>query len=197
MGDQDTVVIVLHGHGARPGESQRLADELTAGTSLRGIGVDGAWRLDDGSLAWFDPEGLDGLDASISAIRSAVSDHGRAERVCLVGASQGAAAALAALGPAGSPPVDSLVLWSGFAVERPGGDLDLDGLAGVEILVLHGDADDVVPLWMGDDVATLACFAGASVSRVTIAGGAHDRTPESIAAVAAWICTRSGSNVPE
>ena len=188
MVDVDAVVIVLHGHGAPPGDATQLAAELTRGTAVRGVGLDGPWRLDDGTLAWFDPMNLDGLDAAIAMIRDAIAAQRSAgARITLVGASQGAAAALAAVGPSGAAAVDGLVCWSGFAVEGPAHELDLDGLDGVEVLVIHGDADDVVPVWMAEDLASLATRSGASVTTTIIGGGGHGRTPDAIAEVASWL----------
>lgn len=155
---------------------------------MRGLGLDGPCRLADGTLAWFDPSSLVGLDASTEIVRQAISEARVGDtRVVVVGASQGAAAAMAAVGPAGSPAVDQLVCWSGFAVEGPGHELDLGGLDGVELLVIHGDADEVVPVWMADDLVALATMSGAAVTTHILAGGGHDRTASATALVSNWI----------
>jgi len=186
--DEGAAVIVLHGHGAPPGDAVDLASRLAGDGAAVGVALDGPVALGDGTLAWFDSATLDGLESSIEVIRATVRERRPvSSRVVVVGLSQGAAAAVAALGEASSPQIDALVLWSGFAVEPSGRDLELDGLDGVAVLVVHGDADDVVPLWMADDLAVLLDRSGALVSRMTIAGGGHRRGASTIEAVARWI----------
>lgn len=185
-------IVVLHGHASSATAASRLGRALAPDATI--VAPEGPDPVAGNRLArsWFDPGTLTGLARSATLLRGIAIDLAAAgDAPLVVGFSQGAATAIAAFGPTGSPPVAGVVLWAGFAVEPPSGELSFDGFKGVDLLSVHSADDEVVPVWMADDVAALAAAAGAEVTVARLSGG-HDRTPEAMELVGEWLRARCG-----
>lgn len=174
-------LVLLHGHGSSPTELSEVADVL------RTCGVEvecppGPIELGNGTRAWFaDPfaEPELGCDRSASA---AVVELGK--RVDLAGAvvcgfSQGGAMAVAA--GFGRSDLKGVVSVCGFLPEG----VNVSGSTNPMLLVA-GDADEVVDPFYSESLARLAKKAGCSVTLATVSSG-HRWTPEVSAVVTKWL----------
>src|SRR5206468_2225889 len=126
----------------------------------------------DGGMAWFaesarggaDPESLAGaVDVMCSLIDATIADtRGGLDAVVLGGFSQGAAMALAVaaeLGRRGPGTLGGLLIQAGFLPEAAGEEFPVADIAAKAVLVQHPADDEVVPVFMGRDLAEL--LAGA------------------------------------
>jgi predicted esterase len=172
----DQVLVALHGHGDDPSAfstavaplAERAARALVVPT---GPGATAAGRAWFPSLA--DDDGpdlaptLDHLDATIGALADP-SD------VVLLGWSQGAATALAAVlrADAGVRPhlVVALAAW---LPNEPDVAWDVGAARSTRFVLVHGVDDPVVPVEQGRSVARVLERAGLDVSLVEVAA-AHD-----------------------
>ena len=163
------LLVLLHGHGSGPDLVSPLGHDLARRTGsvpwcppgphpVTGDGGDGR--------AWWGPDD-DGPDAdTVDAVVSVVLRHGGTVRIA--GFSQGAAAALAVANACttASPPLrPTVVVVAGFLPGDGGVPNDCD------VLVVHGDADDVVDPFHGDLVARRCKRHGCAVTEVRHPGG--------------------------
>ncbi|HKY14587.1 MAG TPA: hypothetical protein VJM33_06645 [Microthrixaceae bacterium] len=190
MSTQVTTLVVLHGYDSQAIRAAELARELDPDRHWDHHAPEGPLVVTGGGRAWFDVEVDGSLAGSIKAVREVV-DHTSAngvepDGVVVVGYSQGAAAALAALATTGAPRIGRLVCMSGFVVDGAGLEYDWSQLAETAVLLVHGEQDDVVPSFFSEDLATLLVDAGIDVTHQTFPIG-HDRSPEEIDAVRAWL----------
>ncbi|WP_041453289.1 alpha/beta hydrolase [Anaeromyxobacter dehalogenans] len=110
-------------------------------------------------------------------------------RTFLLGFSQGAAMALAAA-LARPELVRGAVLHSGRPL--PGQPAPAGGLAGLEVLVLHGLADPVLPPAQGRAIRDLlAPVLGPRLTHLELEG-AHEVTAETLSEAARWLSARLG-----
>lgn len=188
------VLVALHGHGDEPSSARdwgrRLAPvgwEVVAPGARRGV---------DGVRSWFDtgPRGADesSLRASAARVAELVGQlRGDGRRVVVAGFSQGAALA-AALGVAGVQP-DGVVLCCGFLADTGADDWlgalgasARSGPAAPPTLVLSAEDDDVVPPFLGEDLAALLAQQDRPVVSAVLPGG-HGVSPAMVERARAWI----------
>ncbi len=111
-------------------------------------------------------------------------------RAFLLGFSQGAILSLALL-LARPALVRGVVAHSGRLARLPGPEPTPEALAGTEVLLLHGAADDVVPAALGRKAGeVLSALLGPRVEHREIPGLGHEISPESLALAAAWLSKR-------
>ncbi len=137
--------------------------------------------------------------AQISELLRAMSSDAdiTTAEISVIGWSQGAAAAMAALAVTGAPIVGRLVIWAGFLVDSPGVAYQLAQLRSTKVLVIHGTDDDVVPSFFAEDLFNSLVDSGVDAEFRSIPAG-HRRTPESDAIVGNWLgfCGREGETAP-
>lgn len=191
-----TTLVVLHGHGDHPAALTTRVRDLPA---VRAHGVEVLAEASphgpDDAPAWFghDRHGAphrDELHASLAHLDAAVGALAAAGPVVVVGYSQGAALALTwALWPGRVSALPAaLAVLAGFL---PPGDLDLDPAraAGLALLALHGEDDEIVPLPLGRSVARLAERNGADVRFVETPGG-HEVSDAMLRELDTWLDPR-------
>jgi predicted esterase len=163
------------------------------------VAPEGPIDLGGGDFAWFDdePGSLAACRHVVRALFDGLAADGGGGRMVVIGYSQGAAAAVAALTDPGAGPIDGIVglaVLSGFVAESAGVEQDLGCLAGVPVLVQHGRDDDVVPQFFAEDLATALVAAGAQVTTDWRAM-AHERTADSVRFVGEWARPLAGVEV--
>jgi phospholipase/carboxylesterase len=154
---KDSLVVFLHGVGARGDDLAPLAEPLSAFLpSTAFVAPDAPARFDGGGPArqWFSVAGIsaenrpqrveqarEGFDR---VVKAAIAERGfarRLDRVALFGFSQGAIMALDAVA-GGRWPVAAVVAAAG---RLPGAADPPLAAAATPVLLLHGEADTVVP----------------------------------------------------
>jgi predicted esterase len=182
--------VVLHGHASTVLAAAELAADLDPDGRYHHAAPEGPLELDDGTRAWFSDE-RGSLAAGRSTVRALleglVDDTGL--EVVVVGYSQGAAVALAALTDPWRGRLEGLAglaVLSGFLGDAHGLEQDLSLLAGVPVLIEHGRGDDVVPDFFATDLATSLEQAGAAVRTAWFDMG-HERTAASLDAARSWL----------
>jgi predicted esterase len=170
------VLVALHGHGDDPSTFSAAVAPL-AETTDRALVVPSGPVHSSAGRAWFpslaDDEGpglaptLDRLDETISAVEDPAE-------VVLLGWSQGAATALAAVLRAGAGIRPRLVVaLAAWLPNEPDVTWDLAAAHSTRFLLVHGVDDPVVPVEQGRSVARVLERAGLDVSLVEVAA-AHD-----------------------
>lgn len=192
------VLVYLHGHGAAPDMVhpyfRQHHDDGWVRLCPRGtLPTEGGW-------SWFDsgPRGVDrtSLDASVVRVRTLVEattqemDATWAD-VVLAGFSQGASLALglaAALGADGVT-VGGLLLQAGFAPEVFGDEVDLGTIRARSVLLQQGDADEVVPAFMAEDLAASIGSGSGGVEHldVELLPGGHTLSPNMLDSARRWL----------
>ncbi|GLK77687.1 phospholipase [Methylopila jiangsuensis] len=186
------LVILLHGVGSRGADLAGLAGAL--GPRLPGAAFaspDAPFAFDQGGAGrqWFSVRGVTEANRPerVRAARAAfdqtvqglVEGHGLAgslRRVALVGFSQGSIMALDALA-SGRWPVGAIVAFSGrLASPEP-----LTPAPETRTLLIHGDADPVMPVGESEKAETALRRAGADVRRRTLPRLGHAISPEGAA----------------
>lgn len=193
--DRGTAVLVaLHGHGDDPATAREWARRMVPPGWE--VVAPGARSGADGVRSWF-PSGARGADGP--ALRDAAGRIGdlierlRADGrpVVVAGFSQGAALAVS-LGAAGVQP-DAVVALCGFLPDT-GEEAWTDRIAAPPrsgpvappTLVLSAADDEVVPAFLGEDLAALLAQQGRPVTSAVVPGG-HAIGPEMAARARAWI----------
>jgi predicted esterase len=179
------LLVVLHGHGSAPQFVAPIAETLAARTGSVPWCPSGPHRVpDDGNgegRAWWGPDDEGPLAEHVRSVVDVLERHGGAVRIA--GFSQGAAMALAvaaaytAAVPGARPAV---IVVAGFLA----GDTAVP--AGADVLVVHGDADEVVDPFHGDLVARRCRRNGCDVTEFHHGGG-HVWDDAVTAAVAGWL----------
>ena len=184
--------MLLHGRGADEHDLFPLLDALDPERRLLGITPRGPLALPPGGAHWYRLGGIPTPDpATFFPTFEAAAAFLDAlpvpmERVVLGGFSQGAVMSWALGLGAGRPRPAAILAMSGFMPEVPGFELDLGGLEGYPVAVVHGSLDPVIPVEFGRAAAERV---RARRSRPPLAGdarAAHDRP-----AGAARSCRRS------
>ena len=183
------IVVLLHGRGSNEADIIGLADHLPAGAAYAAVRAPIA---EGGGYAWFANRGIgrpvaESLRSTMDWFRSWLDEVAPTGRpVVLVGFSGGAAFA-------GGLVLDDPSRYAGAAVLY--GTLPFDAgvptspqrLAGVPVLVVHGDQDAVIPRELLDRTwAYLDAEAGADTTAVRDPGG-HGIGPAALAEVGRWL----------
>ncbi len=179
-----SLVIFLHGVGSRGADlaplgaawSESLTDTIFAAP-------DAPYPFDQGGSGrqWFSVRGVTELNRPerVLAARAAfdrligdvIASHGfdgQLDRVALVGFSQGSIMALDAVA-SGRCPVVAVVAFAGrLASPEP-----LDPATGTKLLIVHGDADPVMPVRESEIAEVLLSEAGVDVRRLVLHGVGH------------------------
>jgi phospholipase/carboxylesterase len=109
------------------------------------------------------------------------------DEMVIGGFSQGGAMALAiGLGASTRPRPAGVICWSGFLADVEGLEYDWEAARDLEVLVQHGTADELVPVEMGRDTATLLEQHDVAVTFRDYAMG-HQTTLESLADARSWL----------
>ncbi len=198
-GANDSLVVFLHGVGASGADLAPLAEPLSAFLPSTAFAApDAPARFDGGERGrqWFSIAGVsadnrqqrieqarEGFDRVVSAALAERGFAGRLDRVALFGFSQGAMMALDAVA-SGRWPVAAVVAAAG----RLAGAADpLPAAAATPALLLHGEADAMVPAEESRRAATRLKAAGFNVEARFFARLGHAISGEGVAAAGAFL----------
>jgi len=168
-GEPEGALVLLHGRGADERDLFPLLDALDPERRLLGITPRAPLSLPPGGAHWYrlggiptpDPETFwptfDAAAAFLDALPVPM------EQVVLGGFSQGAVMSWALGLGAGRPRPAAILAMSGFMPEVPGFELELGGLDGYPVAVVHGSLDPVIPVEFGRVAAERARAAGADL----------------------------------
>jgi len=168
-GEPEGALVLLHGRGADERDLFPLLDALDPERRLLGITPRAPLSLPPGGAHWYrlggiptpDPETFwptfDAAAAFLDALPVPM------EQVVLGGFSQGAVMSWALGLGAGRPRPAAILAMSGFMPEVPGFELELGGLDGYPVAVVHGSLDPVIPVEFGRAAAKRARAAGADL----------------------------------
>lgn len=204
-GRPDRLLLMLHGYGATEHDFTALGPLLDPDVHFLVAGARGPIEVPGAGAAWFDhgPMGPDpdSFDDAVRALHRTLDrlcgEHlmGRDE-VVVAGFSQGAAMALAlGLGRVDGARPAGVICHSGYLVDVPGFEYDWGSAATVPVLVLHGDADEMVPVDLGRDTAASLELHGIPVT-YRHHDMAHQATVESLADARDWLARVRGGERP-
>jgi len=168
-GEPEGALVLLHGRGADERDLFPLLDALDPERRLLGVTPRGPLSLPPGGAHWYRLGGIPTPDpATFFPTFEAAAAFLDAlpvpmERVILGGFSQGAVMSWALGLGAGRPRPAAIVAMSGFMPEVPGFELDLGGLDGYPVAVVHGSLDPVIPVEFGRAASERARVAGADL----------------------------------
>ena len=198
-GSNDSLVIFLHGVGALGADLAPLAEPLSAFLpSTTFVAPDALARFDGGGLGrqWFSIAGVtpanrqqrveqarEAFDRIVSAAVAERGFTGRLDRVALFGFSQGSIMALDAIA-GGRWPVAAVVAASG---RLPGAADPLPAAAATPVLLLHGEADAMVPAEESRRAATRLKAAGFTVETRYFARLGHSISGEGVEAAGSFL----------
>lgn len=184
------LLVVLHGHASSPADAAAFAERIDPDRAFHHVTPVGPLVV-DGGLAWFDDsaESVAAAARTVALLLVGLASDQPAP-VIAVGYSQGAAALLAALAMADTPPVRlaAAACVSGFLPDTTGWEWQLDRLGDMPILIQHGRDDEVVPSFLATDLVTMLEHAGASVTHDEADAG-HEITDPMVAALRSWLAT--------
>ncbi len=186
-----TTLVVLHGYDSTARSADELARELDPAGRWHHVSPEGPVTLEDGDRAWFDVEETGSVKVAVDTVRqvlhSLIRDAGvDPASIVVVGYSQGAAAAVAALGTEDATTVGGLLSMNGFVVDEPGLTYDWTQLRSTRVLLQHGEQDDVVPSFFSSDLATSLGEASVDVEHQSFPMG-HERTTASVESARTWL----------
>jgi phospholipase/carboxylesterase len=187
--DQRPLVVLLHGRGSNETDIISLADHLPAGLTYAGVRAPIA---EGGGYAWFANRGIgrpvaESLAETMAWFRTWLDDIAPAGRpVVLVGFSGGAAFA-------GGLILDDPDRFQGAAILF--GTLPFDAgvpttpgrLAGLPVLVAHGDTDTVIPRDLLERTWTYLHDDAASATTGVRDPGGHGLSPDVVAELNRWL----------
>ncbi len=182
-------LVVAHGHGSDAATAAALAGGIDPDGRADHVTPEGPVPVDGAHRAWFEGGSAESIRHGAEVLRAALAASEAGAPRVVVGWSQGGAAALAALATPGAPTVDALVLLGAFLADAPGLDYDLSLLAGTQVLIQHGEHDDVVPSFFAEDLATTLRAVGVTVELQLVPLG-HELDRAAVAAVATWVGER-------
>lgn len=188
------ILMYLHGHGSSPAEVDDSVRALDPEGLVHVVTPSAKIRLPTGGGSWFDhgprgvnPESLDGSVRWLTTLLDGLlADLDLdSSRVILAGFSQGAAMA-ATLAASWPKPLGGLLLQAPFLPEGLDVAVDPATVQPTTVLIQHGVNDEVVPQFLGEDLADALRVAG---SRVTFESGPHGhvRTPEMFDGARRWL----------
>jgi predicted esterase len=184
--------VLLHGHNSSPAALHDAAVALAAGGFGETVSPTGFCHLTHGRSAWWDEGGdIAGPEVATGRLRALVSAELKQRQigwddVIVVGFSQGGALALALCCDGGATP-SVATPWAAAIVAGFVPDGTVMGTARMrELLVIHGEGDEIVDCAYGDLIARQARRAGAAVAHVRHGGG-HAWVPECTEALVGWV----------
>lgn len=199
-----SLVLFLHGVGSRGADLAPLGESwrvLLPGATF--VSPDAPFPFEFGGAGrqWFSVKGvteanrperiLAAREAFDAVLGAALDEHGFAnklDRVALVGFSQGTIMALDALA-SGRWPVAAVVGFAGrLASPEP-----LSPSAGTKTLLVHGDADQVMPVQLIDDAQQTLRQLGVSVEAHKLPGVSHTISPQGVALAGSFLQRELGS----
>ena len=200
-GSNDSLVVFLHGVGASGADLAPLAAPLSAFLPATAfVAPDAPAQFDGGGGArqWFSlagvsadnrqrriEQGREAFDRVVSAALAERGFAGRLDRVALFGFSQGAMMALDAVA-SGRWPVAAVVASSG----RLAGAADPPpGAKATRVLLLHGEADPVVPAEESRRAATRLKAAGFAVETRFFARLGHSISGQGVEAAGTFLAS--------
>lgn len=205
-GAPDSLVVFLHGYGANGADLMGLADPLAShlpGTAFAAPDAPEGSAMNPAGFQWFPIPWIDGSDAVAAArglaaavddldayLDAVMADIGVApERTVIVGFSQGTMMALH-VAPRRARALAGVVGFSGRL-------LDAEALPGAirsrpPVLLLHGDADDVVPPASMPEAAQALQAAGIDVFAHVMRNTGHGIAPDGLSVALAFIRDRLG-----
>jgi len=169
VGEPEGALVLLHGRGADEYDLYPLLDALDPERRLLGITPRGPLSLPPGGAHWYrlggiptpDPGSFFPTFEAAAAFLDALPVP--MERVVLGGFSQGAVMSWALGLGTGRPRPAAILAMSGFVPQVPGFELDLSGLDGYPVAVVHGSLDPVIPVEFGRAAAERLRAAGADL----------------------------------
>lgn len=201
------LVVFLHGYGADGADLLGLADVLAPhlpGVAFMAPDAPEPCRGNPFGRQWFPIPWLDGSSEAAAAaglaaaardldafLDARLADEGlAADRLALVGFSQGAMMALH-VAPRRTAAVAGVVAISGrlLAPER----LAAEAVARPPVLLMHGDADEVVPFASMAQAGRALDGAGFEVWGHVMAGTGHGIAPDGLAAALGFLRDRLGA----
>ena len=204
-GEARQAVVFLHGYGADGADLLGLADPLAPhlpGTAFWAPDAPEPCRAAPMGRQWFPIPWIDGSTEaeSLAGMERAAADLDAflthvletegltAERLALLGFSQGTMMSLH-VAPRRPEPVAAIAAFSGrlLAPERLG-----EAVSKPPVLLLHGDADDVVPYAAMDEAAGHLSRAGFETYTFTMQGMGHGIGPDGLGQAVAFLQARLG-----
>jgi phospholipase/carboxylesterase len=192
------LVIFLHGVGSRGADLAPLGDAWRAVLPETAFAApDAPFPFDQGGAGrqWFSVRGVtpanradrvlaarEAFDQAIGGIVAAHGLEGRPDRVALVGFSQGSIMALDAVA-SGRWPVAAVVAFSG----RLASPTPFRPATGSRVLLVHGDADPVMPVQEGLEAEALLKRAGVDVTLRRLPGLGHTISQQGTTAAGAFL----------
>jgi phospholipase/carboxylesterase len=199
-----SVLVFLHGYGANGADLLPLAEPLAPhlpGTAFLAPDAPEACAMNPGGRQWFPIPWLDGSSEAEAraGIEAAAADLGRfldatlaaeglaPSRLALFGFSQGAMLALH-LAPRLPRPLAAVVGVAGRLLmpER----LGAETRSRPPVMLIHGDADEVVPFASMSEAGRALDAAGFDVSAFVMRGAGHGIAPDGLAAALAFLKPR-------
>ena len=188
------LLVYLHGHGSSPTMvhpyfRQHHDDGWVRVCPSGAIATDGGW-------SWFGsgPRGVDRLDLEASVervttvVQSTVDELGLSwGDVVLGGFSQGAAVAIAVAASPVAAGSRGLLLQAGFVPEVFGAEVDLGAVRTGSILIQHGEADEVVPSYVAQDLASLLDRPGDRTVTLEVLRGGHPLSTPMLDGTIRWL----------
>ncbi len=194
----DSLVIFLHGVGSRGADLAPLgAAWRTALPHTAFAAPDGPFPFGPGGMGrqWFSVQGVteanrpqrvaDARDAFDAVLKDILAAHGlsdRPDRVALVGFSQGSIMALDAMA-SGRWPVAAVLAYSG----RLASPTPLHPAPGTRTLLIHGDADPIMPVALAAEAESQLKEAGANVRRLILPRLGHTLSAPGVDAGATFL----------
>jgi len=205
------LVIFLHGYGANGADLLGLADPLAphmpdtaflapdAPESCAGVPFGYQWFpipwIDGSSEEQSEAGMLRAVDDLNAWLGSVSADEGVGpERTVLFGFSQGTMMALH-VGPRRSPPYAGIVGFSGRLL-RPEL-LEDEAESRPPVLLVHGDADEVVPVQSLPEAGNALSAAGFEVFAHVMKGTGHGIAPDGLSVALAFMRERLGIDAPD
>jgi phospholipase/carboxylesterase len=200
-GQQDgerPLVVLLHGRGSNEADIVALADHLPDGLDYAAVRAPIA---EGGGYAWFANRGIgrpvaESLTETMAWFRTWLDGVAHAGRpVVLVGFSGGAAFAGGLILDDPSRYAGAAILFGTLPFDA-GVPTTVDRLTGLPVLVVHGDADVVIPRDLLDRTWTyLHGEAGSATEGVRDPGG-HGLTMATVEAVGRWLTEVTARSAP-
>lgn len=206
QGQADRLVIFLHGYGANGADLLGLADPLAPhmpGTAFLAPDAPESCAGVPSGYQWFPIPWIDGSseEASETGMRRAIDDLNAwldlvaqeegvsPQNTILFGFSQGTMMTLH-VGPRRSPAYAGLV---GFSGRLLGAELlEDEAIEKPPVLLVHGDADDVVPVQVLPEAGNALSAAGFDVYAHVMKGTGHGIAPDGLSVALAFMQERLG-----